>query len=53
MIKSMDLVDLREELLEGVYGKPRKSIPFNMFESDPRFIELNYTKINFEDYIDK
>ena len=53
MIKSMDLVDLRKELIEGVYGKPRKSIPFNMFESDPRFIELNYTKINFEDYIDK
>lgn len=43
-IKSTDM----QEVINNIN---RKSIPYNMFKEDDRFILLDYDELNFEDYI--
>ena len=44
LVKATDLEEIKDTI-------GRKSVPYKMFCEDDRFIELDYEKLNFEDYI--
>ena len=44
LVRATDLEEIKDTI-------GRKSVPYKMFCEDDRFIELDYEKLNFEDYI--